>query len=408
MNPGRGIATVGDSEDIGTWSGIPYYLLQASLEAGFLTSGLNLRVANIQRLRGVWQFKRLLQGERPRGFQYSSNFLDLLGKQAMEECERRGLQEVVSHFQVLPAGYLMSHSVATSFYIDSTLRGLFETHGMLSWLNARIVEEVLDKETEGYRAAKHLVTMSSWVSASLQSNYGIASERIVTILPGANLPEREVRLKLEKSRPSSSLCRLTRDRRLRVGFIGKDWKRKGLPRLVRAIELLNRMGIPSEVIVIGHVPKQYRSHAYVRVAGFIDKSRELSRFIDIVASCDLGCAPSHEEPLGIAPLEFLRLGVPVVCADTGGLKDVCKAAGPASILLNKDATPEDIALAIEAPARHPDILQRMRTAAFERKEHFSWDRTVKQMGKHWETDRSVRSQPAYPMAQRETAVRKNV
>lgn len=51
MNPGRGIATVGDSEDIGTWSGIPYYLLQASLEAGFLTSGLNLRVANIQQLR---------------------------------------------------------------------------------------------------------------------------------------------------------------------------------------------------------------------------------------------------------------------------------------------------------------------------------------------------------------------
>jgi glycosyltransferase involved in cell wall biosynthesis len=379
----RGVAALGNSEDIGTWSGIPHFLLHAGSESGFLSSGLDLRVKNAARLRGIWQMSRILRAQRPRGFQYSRAFLDLLGKKAAEQCVSKGLGEVISHYQLLPARDLLKLSIKMSYYIDTTLNDLFQTHEMVPWLNERVVKVAIEKECEGYWSADRVVTMASWVRASLSGTYGLPTERIFTVLPGANLPEKEIRVRLGKGTPSIIPDRFTEDRRLRIGFTGKDWKRKGLPRLVAAVEILNRMGIPSEVVVIGGIPKRYRTHRVVRATGFIDKSREISRFIQAVGSCDIGCAPSHEEPLGIAPLEYLRLGIPILCTSAGGLKDVCEAAGSASILLGKDATAEEIAAEFERLAKDVDRFRRVQAVAWERKEHFCWDRAVADLQRIW-------------------------
>jgi len=400
----RGIAALGDSEDISTWSGIPYHLLHAGVKAGFLNGGLDLRIRDFARRRWNWQFGCILRAERPRGFQYSGAFSDLFAKRALEECSRKELQEIISHSQVLPAGYLIRHSIKTSFYIDSTLQDLFETHRMLSWLNEKTVKEAVNREIDSYRVAERVVTMSPWARMSLEHNYGIAAERIFTVLPGANLSEKDVKSTLGDADASAVPDRFTQDRKFRIGFTGKDWRRKGLPRLLTAVGALNRMEIPSEVVVIGNMPQQFRDCPYVRAEGFIDKSKDLSRFIDIVGSCDLGCAPSHEEPMGIAPLEYLRLGVPVVCTAAGGLIGVCKAAGQASILLNKDATPEELATTFEALAKNPDRLRQMRAAAWERKEYFSWDRSVKELTRIWELGLGTRSAPSTLTAHSENAV----
>jgi glycosyltransferase involved in cell wall biosynthesis len=379
----RGVAALGNSEDIGTWSGIPHFLLRAGTECGFFASGLDLRIANAARSRGVWQVTRIACAQRPRGFQYSKAFLDLLVQKAAEQCESKGLREVISHYQLLPARDLLKLSIRMSYYIDTTLKDLFETHEMLSWLNERVVKTAIERECESYRSADRVVTMASWVRTSLTCAYGLPADRIFTVLPGANLPEKEVKARLAESAPPIIPDRFTEDRKLRIGFTGKDWKRKGLPRLVAAVEILNRMAIPAEVVVIGDIPEHYQTHQSVCAVGFIDKSRELHRFIKTVASCDIGCAPSHEEPLGIAPLEYLRLGIPVLCTSAGGLKDVCEAAGPASILLCKDATAEEIATEFESLVRDIDRFRRMRAVAWERKEHFCWERVVRDLQAIW-------------------------
>ncbi len=383
MNQRLGVACNGNSEDIGTWSGTPHCLLHAGRQYGFLQGGLDLRLAHAAGLRFVWQAIQLVQGRKARGFQYCQAFLDKLGKKAVQECRRLDLQEVISHYQLLPARYLLKHSIGTSYYIDTTLQALFATHGMCAWLNGRIAQEATAIECDGYRSASRIVTMAAWVRESLQLRYGLSPNRIHTVLPGANIPEDAVLQRLGDRGPSAPPDRFTLNRPLRLGFTGKDWKRKGLPRLVAAVELLNRAGVPAEVVAIGSLPRQYRRHGNVHAVGLIDKARELSRFMDILESCDLGCVPSHEEPMGIAPLEFLRLGVPIVCTAAGGLIDVCEAAGSASILLRKDATPEEIAARLQNAARNPSTLQQMRVAAWERKEYFSWGRTVTELQNIW-------------------------
>jgi len=383
MSVRRGVAANGDSEDIGTWSGIPHYLLRAGLKCGFLQFGLDLRLTNPDWKRRVWHAGRMLRGEQPRGFQYSAAFLKGLGEKAVQECERLDLQEVVSHYQLLPARRLNEHSIATSFYIDTTLQDLFTTHEMHSWLNGRVVEEAIKRETEGYQSASRVVTMARWVQCSLFEVYGVAGEHVHTVLPGANLPEDVVEQFLIEHGRHICPDRFTSERPFRIGFTGKDAKRKGLPRLVKAVAILNRMGIPTVVVVIGNLPKEYESDPHVRSAGFIDKFKDVNRFMETLMSCDLGCAPSHEEPMGIAPLEYLRLGIPVLCTAAGGLIDVCEAAGPASVLLDKEASAEEIASQLEMLAKDVALLQNMRDAAWARKEHFRWERTVRDLEQIW-------------------------
>jgi glycosyltransferase involved in cell wall biosynthesis len=383
MNRQLGVASNGNSEDTNTWSGIPHYLLRAGSANGFLKAGLDLRLVNMEWKRKFWHAGRLLRGERPRGFQYSPRFLCELGRKAVEECRRLELQEVISHYQLLPARFLLEQSIPTSYYIDTTLQELFATHDMFSWLNARVAREAIETEAAGYRAASRVVTMARWVRTSLQDVYGLAPDHIHTVLPGANLPEDAVQSFLNKTGPATTPDRFTPQRPFQLGFTGKDWKRKGLARLAAAVEILNRVGIPSVIVVIGIVPQDFLGHPNIRPAGFIDKFREVDRFIETLARCDLGCAPSHEEPMGIAPLEYLRLGIPVLCTAAGGLIDVCDAAGPASILLAKDATAEEIASELETLAKNPDSLSQMRNHAWNRKEHFRWERTVLDLEEIW-------------------------
>jgi glycosyltransferase involved in cell wall biosynthesis len=382
----RYVAAIGNSTCAATWSGIPYYFLQAGRRDGFLADGLNLEVRGLRRKRSAWQIARLIRAERVRGYQYSRAFAAELGRIAVRECERLGSREVVSHWQLLPGReYLRGLGVRTSFFIDTTLHGLFETHLMREWLNGSVAREAVEREKAEYHDAWRVVTMAEWVRASLDAVYGLNGSRVHTVLPGANLPEELVRERLARRGVRAVREKFTRDRPLRLGFTGKDWKRKGLPRLVRVAETLQRMNIPAEVLVIGFMPACYARHPLVRNAGFVDKARDPLRFIELLESCDFGCSPSHEEPMGIAPLEYLRLGIPVVCTMTGGLVDVCTAAGLAALAVPKEVSGEQLAERIAETVSDPSRLNQVKQCAWAGKEHFRWERAVEDLRKVWAT-----------------------
>lgn len=85
----------------------------------------------------------------------------------------------------------------------------------------------------------------------------------------------------------------------------------------------------------------------------------------------------------IAQLEYLRSGIPVLCSSTGRLLDICNAAGQASILVSKEATAEEIANSLLETALSPETRRKMRPSAWERKEYFSWHRTVRDLERIW-------------------------
>ena len=96
----RVLTVVGDPNQIGAWSGIPYFFLQAGNEQGFLSAGLSLQPEDLQLRRLFWNFARMLRGSRPGGFQYSGVFLRRLFAQAKLRDDEQ--VEIISHFPLLP------------------------------------------------------------------------------------------------------------------------------------------------------------------------------------------------------------------------------------------------------------------------------------------------------------------
>jgi glycosyltransferase involved in cell wall biosynthesis len=207
--------------------------------------------------------------------------------------------------------------------------------------------------------------------------------RTFVVRPGANLDEESVRVFLARRGPSwrERHRPFTPEHPARLGFIGRDWERKGLPRLVGAAEILHHRGRPIRVTVIGHCPEHLQRHPQVEALGLLSKSTEMPRFLEAVDRFALGCLPSYYEPLGISTLEALRLGVPVLGADVGGIPD-CVPPG-AGFLVPVDATAEDIADAVEHHVLDPDRYAGLVRGAVAESENVTWEKTVEKLARVW-------------------------
>ena len=356
----RALVAYGDTNSGATFSGIPYFFLQAGRRIGLFRAGVTLRPERFRRRRMLWNASRPLTLDRPRGFMYSRSHLQALWA---ERSAPSGIGEYVSHFQPLPPREMVREPV--SYYIDATMNQYFEEYERQ--LGKRIKDEALAREKEAYLAARYVVCMSRWCAEDVKASYGISPEKVRVILPGANIDEASV------PPPTSWDGNLSP---LRLGFIGIDWERKGGPVLLDVATRLQKMGHPVEVIVIGHEASQLPRHPAVRAVGFIDKARDLPAFVELVRSFHFGCLLSHAEALGISTLECLRLGVPVIGTDVGGIVDaVPKDAG---FLVPAERTAEHLTDELAAVLQNPERYAQMREAARNVACEQSWDRAARE------------------------------
>jgi glycosyltransferase involved in cell wall biosynthesis len=385
----RALATIGDAASPRAWSGTPYYFYQAAARSGFLQVPLHLDPSKVKAQRRWFHLRNLLRFQRARGFQYTEAFNHAMLEQFQCQVDGMGVTEIVSHYPLFPPmGAGSSPSQRVSFYIDSPLQALFTQRKMDRELNRRVMLDAIHREKQGFHACERVISMAKWSTDYLATEYGIPQDKLFTVLPGANLPEESVQTLLAQRGPKKVPQVFSDQRPLRIGFTGKDWERKGLPRLVGALEVLKKKGLPVELHVIGYLAERFKKMPFVRWRGFVDKVVEEARFLEVLDSFDIGCFPSHQEPMGIAPLECLRLGIPVICTAQGGLVDACPADQGAGILAGSDPTPEGLAAMMEPLLRDAETLQILSDSAWRIREHYRWERTVSDMQRIWDGDTS--------------------
>ena len=87
-----------------------------------------------------------------------------------------------------------------------------------------------------------------------------------------------------------------------------------------------REQMPVRLLMIGDGPERQRIEAQCRhsaaCSGAIQFLGKMTSPENIVSSCDLFVLPSESESFGLAALEAMACGVPVVSTDTGGLPEV--------------------------------------------------------------------------------------
>ncbi|MBF6330289.1 glycosyltransferase [Nocardia transvalensis] len=148
-------------------------------------------------------------------------------------------------------------------------------------------------------------------------------------------------------------------------------KRPG--RAIEALRLLRDGGIDAELTVIGDGPlrdrlREQASGLPVTFLGHVCDRRTVAR---MVAAADLALCPSPAETFGLAVLEALACGTPVVVPRAGAARELL---GPPGSGIECDGSPAGLATGVRTLLTIPE--HRRRTAARRTAERFPWSTTV--------------------------------
>ena len=193
------------------------------------------------------------------------------------------------------------------------------------------------------------------------SFYGVPEDRVSVVGGGANfevLPE----LAGEPREPV-------------VLFVGRDWTRKGGPRLIEAFRAVHarRPDVRLQIVGTDEAP---RDEPGVEVFGTIE-SRE--RLAELYARASVFCLPSRYDPYGLSISEAMAYGLPCVVTRVGALDEVV-LDGETGVVI----PPEDTDALVEAMLRllgNPGEAARLGAAGRRRVEsHQNWDAAAGRMG----------------------------
>jgi UDP-glucose:(heptosyl)LPS alpha-1,3-glucosyltransferase len=111
-----------------------------------------------------------------------------------------------------------------------------------------------------------------------------------------------------------------------LGFMGRDWKRKGLPKALEIFSVLRRQD-PSWSMLIAGCPAESLPANLVRALP--DGAQLLGRTDpqDFFNRIDVLVHPANDEPFGMVMSEALTCGVPVVFSDQCGAADHLRSDG---------------------------------------------------------------------------------
>jgi glycosyltransferase involved in cell wall biosynthesis len=200
---------------------------------------------------------------------------------------------------------------------------------------------------------------------------GLEVRRFVTIANGVELPPPAA---AKKDAPTDAIPGPI------VLFLGRiNWK-KGLDRLIPAM-----VQVPgAQLVIAGNDEESYtpKLRALAGQNGVADRTHFIGPLEGeakwkVIATADVFVLPSHSENFGIAVLEAMACGVPVIVTPEVGLAHAIAETGAGLIV---EGNPEDIGEAIRLLLTGPDLCRQMGRAGREvAVEQFSWNTISQQM-----------------------------
>ena len=347
----------GNAANESEWSGTAYYCGKA-LEKHTEIAFFNVQPTQSRFKKGLWRIVQFLQGKSFYGFQYSKQEVKQLTHQINRQYESGTL---ISFNQLLPNDGEYDRLI---YYIDCTLHELFQSSSYEIKLSDSRKKELLEMEKKNYEKADAVIVMGSWLTTSLTEFYGISNHKVHHVLPGANISKAKV---FPSPHPSS----------LNIGFVAKDYKRKGLQYLLEVADNLKELGIDVQLYLVGECPEEVAQLDHVNYLGYINKKEQEVAWFSFLQQCHFGALFSSDEALGISVLEFLSAGIPVMGYYHQGLKDTLVEG--ASIRASLGLSAHAMASNIYSVWSQQDRYLKMRSVAAELNNMSSWDRAAEEI-----------------------------
>lgn len=185
------------------------------------------------------------------------------------------------------------------------------------------------------------VAWSEWAKASAVDDYGIDPERVVVNPPGVDL---DLWTPLEKNHRRTN-------RPMRILFVGGDLRRKGGQLLVEWF--VRRRPAETELHLVTREPVEPADGVIVHT----DLTPNSDRLVDLYRNSDVFVLPSSAECFGIATIEAMAMGLPVVVGDVGASSEIVEDGGNGHLIRPGDIN--GLGDALDAILGDEDSRQRM-------------------------------------------------
>jgi glycosyltransferase involved in cell wall biosynthesis len=214
--------------------------------------------------------------------------------------------------------------------------------------------EFLDLERDLYHRAEKVLVSVSHVQRTLTREYGCDPDRVATVFIGANVE------------PLPQAPDPRRHAAGKILFVGIEWERKGGPALLAAFERVAERFPEASLTIAGCAPAT--SHPRITTLGRVTRQDLVPHF----AEASVFCMPSLVEPAGIAAVEAMAAGLPVVATEVGGLAEIVLPDRTGLLVPPND--PKALGDALCAILANPDRARAMGQAGRARAmDLFRWD-----------------------------------
>jgi glycosyltransferase involved in cell wall biosynthesis len=277
-------------------------------------------------LRGIQQVRQGLRGVRPDALFFHTH------KPAVFQWDLLARVPTVLSLDVTPAQY-----DALGEYYEHQPDGETAVGHFKWWINQRT-----------FGLARRVVAWSNWVKQSLTDDYGVPDEKIQVIPPG-------VALDFWPQPPGPRVLRAVP----RVLFVGGDFQRKGGQLLLDWYRTKGRGQCELDLVTRSPIDSETGVRVHRDIQGNSLEARQL--FFD----ADLFVLPSLGECFGIASVEAMAAGLPVITTRVGGAEDIVDDGQTGFLIPPND--PFALARALEHlltnPTRRRDMGRRGRERA---------------------------------------------
>jgi glycogen synthase len=221
-------------------------------------------------------------------------------------------------------------------------------------------------ETAGMHHADCVVTVSEWTKRIAINRYKVDAEKIKVVHNGI-IPKKQEKIQFESPLKNSPI----------VTFLGRITHQKGPLYFVDAAKRVLEEIPDARFIVAGSgdlLPQMIRQVAKEGMSsrfhftGFL-KGKDIEKIWSI---SNVYVMPSVSEPFGIAPLEAIQAGVPVIISRQSGVSEVM----PHAITVDFWNT-DSLAEAICSVLKYKSLYKALRKNSKEEIKRITWDRAAK-------------------------------
>jgi glycosyltransferase involved in cell wall biosynthesis len=219
----------------------------------------------------------------------------------------------------LPMAYLRT-DLPTAFWTDATFASMLGFYQEFNHLSSETIQSGMELENQAIARCDHAIYSSDWAARSAIKDHRGDPRKVHVVPFGPNL--------VNAPSTASVLDAITkRERRTcKLVFIGYDWERKQGGLVVQVQQRMERMGIPTELSIIGCTPKLEREHRRVRTLGLLDKNSPVDKelLLTTLSQSHFLVVPSLAECYGMVYAEASAYGLPSVACAVGGVSTVVR------------------------------------------------------------------------------------